>query len=122
MMDNTCNQYTIFMNSLRQHREYREEYLKSKSVMNRFTEEEIKKFNSNECKLEVYEAENAWWYYFFQAAGSNNYDAEYANSLRINGVLPKIAAEETKIQETNMREYQLALFESDRSGVDNRLC
>lgn len=92
-MEKIGNQYTTFINSLRQHREYQEEYLKSKSVTNRFTDEEIKRFNSNERKMAAYEAENAWWYHFFQAAGSNNYDAEYANSLRIDGVLPEEAAE-----------------------------
>ncbi|WP_157257453.1 hypothetical protein [Dysgonomonas macrotermitis] len=61
--------------------------------MKRFTDEEIKRFDSNERKLESYEAENAWWYHFFQAAGSSNYDAEYANSLRIDGVSPEEAAE-----------------------------
>lgn len=97
IMKNTASQYTTFIDSLRQHREYREEYLKSKSVTNRFTDEEIKRFNSSERKLETYEAENAWWYYFFQAAGSNNYDAEYANSLRIDGVSPEDAAEKVNI-------------------------
>ncbi len=45
----------------------------------------------------AYEAENAWWYHFFQAAGSNNYDVEYANSLRIDKVSPEAAAEKAKI-------------------------
>lgn len=58
-----------------------------------YTDEVIKHHNAYECKMAAYEAENAWWYHFFQAAGSNNYDAEYANSLRIDGVLPEEAAE-----------------------------
>lgn len=41
----------------------------------------------------TYEAENAWWYHFFQVTGSSNYDAEYANSLRIDGISPEEAAE-----------------------------
>ena len=55
-------------------------------------------FMRSELKLKAYEKENAWWYYFFQASGSNNYDAEYANSLRINGVSPQEAAEKARIQ------------------------
>lgn len=47
----------------------------------------------SEIKQKAYEKENAWWYHFFQAAGSNNYDAEYANSLRIDGETPEAAAE-----------------------------
>lgn len=54
-------------------------------------------FMRSEIKMEAYKAENAWWYYFFQAAGSNNYDPEYANSLRIDGVSPEEAAERAKI-------------------------
>lgn len=89
--------YTTFMNSLQQHREHREEYLKSKFVISQYTDEEIKRFNANERKLENYEAENAWWYYFFQAAGSNHYDAEHANSLRIDGLPPEEAAIQARI-------------------------
>lgn len=49
-------------------------------------------FMRSELKLQAYEAENAWWFHFFHAVGSNNYDAEYANSLRIDGVSPEEAA------------------------------
>lgn len=67
------------------------------SICSSYTDEVIKLHNTYERKMEAYEKENAWWYYFFQAAGSNNYDAEYADHLRINGVAPKEAAEEAKI-------------------------
>ena len=50
-------------------------------------------FMRSELKQQAYEAENAWWYHFFQAVGSNNYDAEYANSLRIDCISPEEAAE-----------------------------
>lgn len=44
-----------------------------------------------------YETENEWWYYFSKIIGSNNYDVEYANYLRIEGVIAEVAAEEARI-------------------------
>lgn len=56
-----------------------------------------KRAYSSILRQQAYEVENAWWYYFFQAAGPNNYDAEYADHLRINGISPEIAAEQARI-------------------------
>lgn len=63
------------------------------TIFHSYTDEVIKHHNAYEQKMAAYEAENAWWYNFFQAAGSNNYDAEYANNLRIDGISPEEAAE-----------------------------
>lgn len=57
----------------------------------------MKKKETYENKLQAYEEENRWWYHFSQATATNDYDVEYANSLRIDGVAPEMAAEQTKI-------------------------
>lgn len=44
-----------------------------------------------------HKGENIWWYHFFQSLGTNQYDIEYADYLRINKVPPDEAAEMAKI-------------------------
>lgn len=68
-----------------------------KTIYDSYPAELIKIHNKIERELHSYEEENAWWYYFFQATGSNNYDPEYADHLRIYGVPPEVAAEKASI-------------------------